>query len=131
MALLATAANAMLDALLGAAHDTDVPGTLYLALSTTDPNASLTEPSVGGYARASVANDGTMWPAASAGSKSNGVAVLLPEATADYPQVGWFALCDALTAGNIVVSGALTAPVTVTTGLSPRFAAGTLIVTVG
>lgn len=131
MALSSTIADALLDALLGDAHLSSVPAQLYLALSTTDPATSVTEPTVGGYARGSVPNDTATWPNASAGSKANARVILLTEATADWPTTGWWALYDAPTAGNVVASGALSAPVTVTTGLTPRFVVGSLTVTLG
>jgi hypothetical protein len=131
MALSSTTADALLDALLGDGHLASQPATLYLALSTTDPTSSITEPAVGGYARALVPNNTVNWPAASGGSKANAAVLLFPQATADYPQVGWWALMDATTAGNMVASGALAAPVTVANGTQPRFPVGSLIVTLG
>lgn len=131
MAVSETVANALLDALLGDAHLSSVPDALYLGLSTTDPDTSITELSGDGYERALVPNDSATWPAASGAAKSNGRVILLAAATADWPEVGWWVLYDAATSGNVVASAALSAPVTVTTGRTPRFVVGSLTVSLG
>lgn len=131
MPLLTTVADALLEYMLGDGHDGLIPYTFYVGLSTTDPATAITEPSVGGYARGPIANDSASWSVASGGAKTNLVPVVLPEASADYPEVAWFVLFDAATGGQAVVSGALTAPVTVVTGRTPRFVAGSLTVTLG
>jgi hypothetical protein len=67
--------NTILDDMLGSSA-TQMGATIELGLSSTTPNANgtnITEPSTGGYARISITNNDTNWPAASSGVKSNGV----------------------------------------------------------
>lgn len=93
----------VLDHVFGAAVYT-APATLYIALYTVAPTdaAGGTEVTGGAYARKDVANNATNFPAASAGAKSNGVAVTFVTATANWGTVVAFGIFDAVTAGNLL-----------------------------
>lgn len=107
------------------------PATLYLALSTADPGedgTGLAEPAGNGYARRScTAAD---MAAAAAGAKSNGVELAFAQASGGtWGTITHIALMDAITAGNVLWSGALAAPRTVNDGDTFRFAIGNLTFT--
>lgn len=121
----------LLDHVLGNSAYT-APVNVYVALSTTTPNddgTSFTEPTGGAYARVTVANNITNWPAAAAGAKSNGTKITFPTATASWGTVTHFALYDAVTAGNFLMAGALTTAKTIGNGDTAEFAIGDLDVT--
>lgn len=105
------------------------PATLYVALSTTTPTdagANFTEPA-NAYARvATVAAD---WSASSGGSKTNTGALTFPTASGSWGTITYFGIYDASTSGNLLIWGALTAPVAVSTGQTPVFNASALVIT--
>jgi hypothetical protein len=103
--------------------------TPYVALYTATPSDSGggTEVSGGSYARALCT---TSFPAASAGSCANDVAIAFPTATANWGTVTAFGIFDASTAGNLLYWGALTTPRTINNGdPTPTFAIGALVIT--
>ena len=123
--------NELLDHWLGNSAYT-APATVYVGLSTADPlddGSGLAEPVGNGYARVSVTNNLTEWPAAVGGSKNNANDVTFPLATGSWGTITHFALFDAATGGNMLGSGALTSSRTVSDGDQPRFAAGEITVT--
>ena len=101
--------NELLDHVLGNAAYT-APATVYIALYTVAPTdaGGGTECTGGSYARKAVTNDVTNFPAASAGAKSNGVAISFVEATASWGTVVAFGILDALTLGNLLYWADLT-----------------------
>lgn len=110
------------------------PATLYVALfsAVTDAEAgTVTELSGSGYARVAVTNNVTNWPAASAGSKSNGTVITFPTATAAWLDTVSWGIYDAATAGNLLYY--LTTPFVpakvVQNGDTASFAAGALVIT--
>lgn len=123
----------ILDHILSAATYTP-PATVFIALHTADPTetgAVGEVPTTNNYSRLSITNNVTNWPAASAGSKSNGT--LFTFAT---PGVGgWglvthFSIWDAVTAGNcLFVSSALAIPKNINQNDVVTFGIGTLTVT--
>lgn len=129
--------NKVLD-LLGGTTFTS-PATVYVALYTggvpTDASTGTTpvgasEVTGGSYARVSVTNNGTNWPAASGGAKANGAAITFPTPTANWGTVTAFAIVDAATLGNIWYIGAITPNKTVNNGdPAPSFAVGDLDIT--
>jgi hypothetical protein len=131
------AENKVLD-LLGGTTFT-APATVYIALFTTIPTDASTgttpspgvEVTGGSYARQSVTNNATNWPAASAGSKSNGTAITWgTPPSANWGVVVGFAICDAATNGNILWWGAITPNKTVNNGdPAPSFGVGALTIT--
>lgn len=133
MSLSDTYENLILDAIFGATAYSP-PGTLYCALFTTacTDSALGTEATGGDYARVSVTNNATNFPAAAAGIKSNGTVITFPEATASWGTVvhfAWMLLSSGGNATNMVNHGALLTPLAVTTGVIPRFPIGSLLTT--
>jgi len=100
--------------------------TIYVGLSTADPlddASGLAEPA-DTYARVACA----AWSRA-ANEVDNDAAVEFPEAGGAWGTVTHFALFDALTAGNMLCSAALGDSRVITVGITPRFAAGELNIT--
>jgi hypothetical protein len=95
--------NKVLDHVLGGGDYTR-PATVYAALFTVAPSDSGggTEVAGGSYARASITNNATNFPAASGGAKANGAAVTFATATAAWGEVKAYALFDAATSGNML-----------------------------
>ena len=95
----------ILDHSLGVASWT-MPATVYIALYTSDPTDadSGAEVSGGAYARQAAAFD-----AAAAGATQNAADITFPEATASWGTITHIGIRDALTAGNLIWHGALTA----------------------
>jgi hypothetical protein len=100
--------------------------TVYAALYTTAPTATTagTEVSGGSYARQAAA-----FAAAAAGSISNSGTINFPVASAGWGTVTSAAVCDAVSAGNILYFGNLTASKVVGIGDQLSFAASALTVT--
>lgn len=126
----------ILDYLLSATAFPNVAGPLFVALYTvtpTDAAASGTEVTGGAYARVSVTQNATNWPAASAATpsvKASGTAFTFPTPTANWGVVVAWAILDASTAGNMVTYGAVSPSKTVNNGdPAPSFAVGALTVT--
>lgn len=120
--------NTILNQVFGAVGYTP-PATVHVALYTVTPNdagTGGTEVTGGAYARVAVTNNATNWPAAAGGAKSNGVAVTFPQATADWGTVVAFAIWDAATGGNMIVSATLAASKVVQLGDTPVFGANDL-----
>lgn len=123
--------NKVMDHVLGGG-DYSRLGTVYLALFTAAPNESGggTEVSGGGYARLSITNNSTNWPAASAGQKANGTALSFAAASgAAWGTITHWALMSASTGGNILFFGALSASKTVADTDSISFGVGQLSIT--
>lgn len=118
--------NKFLDLILGNTAYS-VPATLYFALYTATPGDSGggTEVSGGSYARASVINNTTNFPNASAGSKNNGADIVFTTASADWGTVVAFGIFDAITSGNLLYWGAISPSKTVQNGDTFKFSATT------
>lgn len=122
--------NKFLDHIVGKTSFT-MP-TVYVGLSTADPlddASGLAEPVGNGYAR--VATTGATWEAASGGANQNTAAITFAVATGAWGTITHFALFDALTVGNMLAHGELGASQAITTNQIPRFATGTLDITLG
>jgi hypothetical protein len=120
--------NEILDHVMGKGSYT--PPTVYVGLSTADPlddASGLAEPSGNGYARITTA--AANWNVAASGIVDNGVELAFPAATGSWGTVTHVGLFDAATAGNLMASGALTVPKAISSGDTPKFAAGDLDVT--
>ena len=89
------------------------PATVYLALHTADPTVAGTGTEVtgGSYARQSVAFD-----ALALGVTANTALITFPTSTANWGTVTHWAIRDALTGGNMLYFGALTAQKVMTSG---------------
>jgi len=141
-------AKKLLDHVLGGATGPGsapytAPSLTYLGLWTSTLDDSSTgdsagEVSGGSYARTSQVdvggknNDPTLWPTATGaavGTKSNGIPITFPTASASWGTITHFAICDALTSGNILYWGALTTSKVIDSGDTASFSAGALVVT--
>lgn len=117
--------NALINATLRNTSFTS-PSTIYVGLYTSDPTdaGTGTEVSGGSYARKSIT-----FGAPSNGVSVNNAAVEFDQATDDWGTIGYFALLDASTSGNMLYHGALTASKTIETGDVFKFATSSLSVT--
>lgn len=121
------AEDEILDHLLGASAYT-APATLYLAVFTVSPTdaGGGTEVTGGSYARLAVTNNATNFPAASGGAKSNGVALDMVTASANWGTIVAYALFDASSGGNMIGWADLSSSVAINNGDTLRFGAGAL-----
>jgi hypothetical protein len=115
------------------------PTTIFVALFTAAPSdaGGGTEVTGGGYARVALNPLDTNWTATqggtaggstgSSGQTTNAVAINFPAPTANWGVIGWFALFDAATGGNLIIWDALLAARTVLSGdPAPSFPVGAL-----
>ena len=101
---------------------------LFIALHTADPgeagDQTTSEATYTSYARVTVARTTGGWTVLT-GTVDNDAAITFPEATGGSSTVTFFSVGKATSgAGKIFYSGALTASLAVTTGITPSFAAG-------
>jgi hypothetical protein len=117
--------NALINATLRNTTYTS-PATVYVGLFLTDPTdaGSGTEVSGGSYARKAMT-----FGAPSNGASVNSSAVEFDQATGDWGTIPFFAIFDALTSGNMLYHGALTASKTIETGDVFKFATSSVSVT--
>jgi len=101
----------------------NAPGTIYLALYSTDPGEdnSGTELSGSGYTRKAFTID-----APTNGISYNGSDITYDTATADWTTITHVGVFDASLGGNLLFYGPLSSPVTVTVGNNFRIPAGNL-----
>lgn len=124
----------LLDHWLGGG-DYSRPATVYLALYTVAPSNSGggTECSGGSYARKSVTNNATNFPAASGGdpaTKTLAVAQTFATPTANWGTVVAVGILDASSGGNLLGWTALETPREILNGdAAPRFSANELVIT--
>ena len=117
--------NEILDHILGTVAYT-MPTTVYVGLSTgsfNDDNSG-TELSGSNYARESIS-----FGAAASGTASNDAAVEFNAATGSWGTVSHFGIFDALTSGNLLIHGALTASKVIETGDILKIAIGDMDIT--
>lgn len=108
------------------------PTAIYIALFTAAPSDSGggTEVTGGSYARQQVTQLDANWNAPGVGGLTDNVsAITFPTATANWGTVTHMAIFDAVSAGNMLFHGALTASKVVNNGDTFEFAAGDLDVT--
>lgn len=108
-------------------------GSLYVALHTADPGEAgvqtTSEATYTSYARVAVARTGALWTV-TAGSAQNAGAIAFPEATGGSNTITHFSIGTAASgAGKILYSGALSVSRAVSSGITPSFAAGDLMIT--
>lgn len=86
-----------------------IPATYFFALFTTAPTASTagTEVTGGSYARVSVTNNTTNFPATSGQNKTNGTAINWPISTGAWGTVVAWGIYDASTGGNLWAYGGI------------------------
>jgi hypothetical protein len=123
-----TGKNEDLDACYGSGHASNWPATVYLRLYSGNPMSGGAElPSTGGYVAQTLTNNSTSFPNASAGQKSNGVAVTFT-ATGAWGAVAtywWFTDSS----GNLLDGGPLSAPVIVSvSGTAVQFPIGSIVI---
>lgn len=108
------AQNVSLDAMYGANKATIAPGSFHLALYAGDPNLGGVElTATGGYARVTVTNNGTNFPAATSGRKTT-TAQTFPTSTGAWSAVAThWGFLDAVS-GDLYDTGALLEEVDVT-----------------
>lgn len=117
--------NEILDHILGTGAYT-MPATVYVGLSTgsfNDDNSG-TELTGNNYARESIS-----FGAAASGTASNDAAVEFNAATGSWGTVSHFGIFDALTSGNLLIHGALTASKVIETGDILKIAIGDMDIT--
>lgn len=127
------------DSQFGGGATTWSPATWFLGLSTTTPNddgTGFAEPSGGAYARVSITNNTTNFPAASttAGvtTKSNGAKFTFPNPTGTWGQVTWWGMFTASSGGTPEYTGQLDTSILIRSGNTPvEFDIGTWITTWG
>lgn len=106
---------------------------LYVSLHTGDPgeagDQTTNECAYTSYARVAVARTSGAWTV-SANAVSNAAAVTFPAATGGSETATYFAVGTAASStGKILYSGALTAGLAISSGITPEFAIGDLDVT--
>ena len=96
-----------------------------VAVTDTATGDSITEPDSPSYARKPMAT----WDKASGGAVENTNDILFAQATASWGTILDFAICDAVTSGNVLAYGSLTISKSVASGDTPKFATGDLDIT--
>jgi hypothetical protein len=105
-------------------------GSFYVSLHTADPTETGTQTSseatYTGYARVAVARSGAGWTV-SGNNVSNTAAVSFGPCTAGSNTITHFGIgTDLSGAGNLILKGALSASLAVSSGITPSFAIGEL-----
>ena len=103
---------------------------LYVALHTADPGEGGTQATAEadyiGYARVAVSRDAAGWTVA-ADTASNTAEITFPECTGGTNTITHVSVGLLVSGtGQILYSGALTAPINISNLITPRFPAGTL-----
>lgn len=108
-------------------------GVFYISLHTADPgetgSQTTSEATYTGYARVSVVRSGAGWTISGTAPTiaSNAAAVTFGACTAGTNTITHFGIGSAASgAGNLFLSGALTTPLAVSSGITPSFAIGAL-----
>lgn len=115
----------------------EVPTFYYLALLTQPPGTQtdgslITEPSIAaGYYRSLVVNDLTAFGGATDGVTASIAQVFFPIATADWPTITHYALCDSLVGGQVYLYGNFTTPRRVLAGDQAVIPAQALSLSIG
>ena len=111
-------------------------GSFYIGLHTSDPgetgSQTTNETSYGSYARQAVARSGSGWTVSGTAptQAANAAAITFPACTSGTPTITHFSIgSDVSGTGNLFISGALTASLAVSSGITPNFAINALVVT--
>jgi len=117
---------------------TQTPPTSYwVALCTAVPSEQvdgtmLSEPTSDvGYARIEIPSDQLSWDVPDDGVVTNIASVFYDTATADWPVITHYALCDAVVDGNVYLFGAFNVPRKVSTGDACRIPPNALSIHIG
>lgn len=108
-------------------------GNLYVALHTADPgeggSQTTSEATYGSYQRIAVARTGAAWTI-TGGVASNAADIEFDECTSGSNSITYVSIGTASSgAGNLLFIGQLNNPITVSTGVTPKFIAGNLDIT--
>jgi hypothetical protein len=103
---------------------------LYVSLHTGDPgeagSQTTSECAYGSYARVTVARSGVGWTVAS-NTATNAALIQFPQCSSGSEVVTHVAIGTAASgAGQVIVKGALSASLSVSSGIQPQFSAGEL-----
>lgn len=114
--------NEILDHILGGA-DYARPANLFFALYTAGPTdaGGGTQVSGSNYARVSVTNNATNFPAATAGQKKNGSVITFPTASGTWGTVTHVGIFDASSGGNLLMHAALASSKLIENGDTPSW----------
>jgi hypothetical protein len=117
----------------GGLQNSATAGSLYVGLHTADPGeagtATTSESAYGSYARVAVARSGAGWTV-STNTATNAAQIQFPECTSGSETITHVSITTASSgASKILYSGALTASRSVSSGITPLFAASGLTVT--
>lgn len=111
-------------------------GSVYISLHTADPgeagNQTTSEATYTSYARVAVARSSGGWTISGTAptQAANAAAVNFPACTGGSNTITHFAIGrDSAGTGEILISGALTASLAVSSGITPSFAIGALVAT--
>jgi hypothetical protein len=106
---------------------------VWVGLFTATPSdtGGGTEVSGGSYARVAVVRTGAGWDAATGttATTDNTATITFPAASASWGTVTQFGIFDAVTTGNLIYWGDLTASKLVSSGDTASFAAGAITIT--
>jgi hypothetical protein len=108
-------------------------GSLYISLHTSDPgeggSQTTNETAYTNYARVAVARSGAGWTVTD-NAVTNAAAITFPTGGVTGATITHFGVgTDSSGAGTLLYSGALTASLAVSNGITPQFAAGDLDIT--
>ena len=111
----------------GGLQPSAAPGSLFIALFTTDPGEAGggTEATFGGYARQAVVRSGVGWTVAG-NNATNAAVISFPEATSGSETITHFAIMTALSGGDMLFHADVDTGRLVATGVTVEFAAGAL-----
>jgi hypothetical protein len=111
-------------------------GSVYVALHTADPgetgSQTTSEATYTSYARVAVARSSAGWTISGTTptQASNAAAITFPACTGSSNTITHFSIGrDVSGTGEILISGALSASLAVSTGITPQFAIGQLVAT--
>lgn len=110
---------------------TTAPANIYVQAHTGNPGEAGTSNVHATFARATLVNNGTNWPAASGGSKSNGTKISWGSTTGvlGLADVTHVSLWDALSGGNCLDYGQLDAALAVSDRTEVAILPGALVIT--
>lgn len=108
-------------------------GSLFVSLHTGDPgeagNQQTSEAAYGSYARVGVARSGAGWTV-TGNAVANAALVQFPQCSSGSETITHFAVGTATSGtGKVLYKGALSASLSVSSGIQPQFAAGDLDIT--
>lgn len=117
----------------GGLQNSATAGNFYISLHTSDPgetgNQTSNEAAYTDYARVAVVRSGSGW-SVSGDTVSNAAAVQFPLCSGGSATVTHFGIGTSSSgSGNLIMSGALNSPLSVSSGIQPQFAIGALTVT--